>query len=418
MPGASARFEPFFTLLPSLSADREGGGGPPRHLPRPQPKCGVAPVPSRCRVAGNAVAPARRADRASAARADSAAPRRHAPPPRRPVAERRRAVGPHSAAVSPPRPTATDGRAVAQPPVASPPRQPRVAGQPAPVDRPAPLEPRAGDRPADDRAAGDRLSGIDKLLARRSRPSRRRRPSRRSRGRRQPAARSGRRTKAAEAQEAAAAKKAAEEEAAEAKKAGRQEGREEKKQREALGVAGTNWVQLAGGSNQDRMATEYKKLAAKARRCSSRGRLCHRGQGLFPPAGRPVRQQERRRRRSSTSLPRKASTALAGPALRRPDQDRETLPQMTLAPGPCRAPVTIARPGLRGRRSRPARPARRLPARPRPHRPFGRLPPPAPQDAGVRRARRRPFPGSPDPFDRGRADRPDDGADRSGSTRI
>ncbi len=31
-----------------------------------------------------------------------------------------------------------------------------------------------------------------------------------------------------------------------------------------LGVSGTNWVQLAGGGNQDRMANEYRKLAAKA----------------------------------------------------------------------------------------------------------------------------------------------------------
>ena len=31
-----------------------------------------------------------------------------------------------------------------------------------------------------------------------------------------------------------------------------------------LGVNGTNWVQLAGGSNQDRMSAEYRKLAAKA----------------------------------------------------------------------------------------------------------------------------------------------------------
>ncbi len=31
-----------------------------------------------------------------------------------------------------------------------------------------------------------------------------------------------------------------------------------------LGVSGTNWVQLAGGSNQDRMGAEYRKLAAKA----------------------------------------------------------------------------------------------------------------------------------------------------------
>lgn len=42
----------------------------------------------------------------------------------------------------------------------------------------------------------------------------------------------------------------------------------EMKAREAaaakLGVQGTNWVQLAGGSNQDRMGVEYRKLSAKA----------------------------------------------------------------------------------------------------------------------------------------------------------
>jgi len=31
-----------------------------------------------------------------------------------------------------------------------------------------------------------------------------------------------------------------------------------------LGVSGSNWVQLAGGSNQDRMGVEYKRIAAKA----------------------------------------------------------------------------------------------------------------------------------------------------------
>jgi tetratricopeptide (TPR) repeat protein len=56
------------------------------------------------------------------------------------------------------------------------------------------------------------------------------------------------------------AKKAAEEKKAEALAA------EKKAKAEAakLGVSGTNWVQLAGGSNQDRMSVEYKKLAAKA----------------------------------------------------------------------------------------------------------------------------------------------------------
>jgi cell division septation protein DedD len=31
----------------------------------------------------------------------------------------------------------------------------------------------------------------------------------------------------------------------------------------SLGVAGSTWVQLAGGSNEDRMAAEYKRIKAK-----------------------------------------------------------------------------------------------------------------------------------------------------------
>ena len=70
---------------------------------------------------------------------------------------------------------------------------------------------------------------------------------------------------------AAAAKKAAEKKAAD-KKLAEKKARDaklaaEKKEREEaakLGVKGTYWVQLAGGSNQDRMATEYKKLSGKA----------------------------------------------------------------------------------------------------------------------------------------------------------
>ena len=59
-------------------------------------------------------------------------------------------------------------------------------------------------------------------------------------------------------------------------------------------------------------------------------------------------------------------------------------------------------------RFRPARPARHLPARPRPNHPFGRLPAPAPQDAGVRRPRWRSLSGSADAQPRSRADRPHD----------
>jgi len=48
------------------------------------------------------------------------------------------------------------------------------------------------------------------------------------------------------------------------KKAKAEEDKKAKAEAAKLGVAGTTWVQLAGGSNEDRMATEYKKLAAKA----------------------------------------------------------------------------------------------------------------------------------------------------------
>ena len=67
--------------------------------------------------------------------------------------------------------------------------------------------------------------------------------------------------KAAKAAKAAADKKAAEKKAREEKLAAEKKAKEEAAK---LGVKGTYWVQLAGGSNQDRMATEYKKLAAKA----------------------------------------------------------------------------------------------------------------------------------------------------------
>ena len=63
------------------------------------------------------------------------------------------------------------------------------------------------------------------------------------------------------AAKAAAAKKAAEKKAREEKLAAEKKAREEAAR---LGVKGTYWVQLAGGSNQDRMASEYKKLSAKA----------------------------------------------------------------------------------------------------------------------------------------------------------
>ena len=69
------------------------------------------------------------------------------------------------------------------------------------------------------------------------------------------------------AKKAAADKKAAERKAADEKKKRDAKLAAEKKAREEaakLGVKGTYWVQLAGGSNQDRLSVEYGKLATQA----------------------------------------------------------------------------------------------------------------------------------------------------------
>jgi cell division septation protein DedD len=66
---------------------------------------------------------------------------------------------------------------------------------------------------------------------------------------------------------AAADKKAADRKAAEEKRKREEKLAAEKKAREEaakLGVKGTYWVQLAGGSNQDRLGQEYKQLSSKA----------------------------------------------------------------------------------------------------------------------------------------------------------
>ena len=57
--------------------------------------------------------------------------------------------------------------------------------------------------------------------------------------------------------------------------------RDSKKEREAIGVAGTNWVQLAGGANADRMGVEFRKLAAKSSALRKRGGNVTEGKDYF-----------------------------------------------------------------------------------------------------------------------------------------
>ena len=84
--------------------------------------------------------------------------------------------------------------------------------------------------------------------------------------------------KATKAAKAAADKKAAEKKAREEKLAAEKKAKEEAAK---LGVKGTYWVQLAGGSNQDRMSTEYKKLCAKAGKLLKSRSGYVTGQGYF-----------------------------------------------------------------------------------------------------------------------------------------
>jgi membrane protein involved in colicin uptake len=103
---------------------------------------------------------------------------------------------------------------------------------------------------------GGNLSGIDKLLATIAEAPPPPRPKLELD-----------RPDAASTKKAAADKKAAEKKAADEKRKRDAKLAAEKKAREEaakLGVKGTYWVQLAGGSNQDRLGLEYKRLASKA----------------------------------------------------------------------------------------------------------------------------------------------------------
>jgi hypothetical protein len=71
-------------------------------------------------------------------------------------------------------------------------------------------------------------------------------------------------------------KKAEAKKAEEAKKAA-----EAKADREAIGIAGTNWVQLAGGSNADRMGLEFRRLAAQSPALKKRGGAVTAGKDYF-----------------------------------------------------------------------------------------------------------------------------------------
>ncbi len=250
MPGGSARFAPFFSLLPHLSVQEKAAAV---HL-------GMFPDNAAAKVAA-----AQAAQRQPQVAARTAPPAMGGPAGPNPGASTTR-----PAASQPVRIASADPLPAAPQPGLSLPSQtappsPSVSLPSADSAAPAASDPAqeqlqpVTDDPARElseaEAAAGNLSGIDKLLATIAEAPPPSQPK-------------------VEAKKAdtATAKKAADKKAADKKAAAEKKAREEtlaaeKKSREEaakLGVKGTYWVQLAGGSNQDRMTTEYRRLSARA----------------------------------------------------------------------------------------------------------------------------------------------------------
>ncbi len=257
MPGGSARFAPFFTYLPYLSVQEKAAAV---HL-------GMFPDNAAERVAQLQAAPAQQ------------------PPPTQQLARTRQVPAPDQVAIkSTPRlgderVQAGAGAGSAQP-AASSDEPVRLASNEAASDTvpgfTLPSQTAASSftlpsasasiaQPSASQQAGveppanpaDNLSGIDKLLqtmAEAPPPPPAPKPKVERTNDREAASKK-------EADRKAAERKAAEKKARDAKLAAEKKAREEAAR---LGVKGTYWVQLAGGSNQDRMGSEYRKLSAKA----------------------------------------------------------------------------------------------------------------------------------------------------------
>ena len=281
MPGTSARFEPFFRYLPNLSVTEKAAAV---HL-------GIFPDNPAERVA---MAQAQQPVQAPPPAVKSSPPLKvaaNSPPPapqvRRPAPvsnmELAGRIPPRSA-----RATRTEGRqeTPATPPSSAPSftlpstkvasaspsfNMPSASGAAPTAISEAPVEDKAVAEAlesglveaepetapalaaAEENAGEGNLTGIDKLLATLAEAPPPPEPKIETKKAATPAADRAART--------AAAKKAAEKKAREEKLAAEKKAKEEAAK---LGVKGTHWVQLAGGSNQDRMAAEYRKLSAKA----------------------------------------------------------------------------------------------------------------------------------------------------------
>lgn len=281
MPGSGSRMGGFFRLLPSLNATQKAAAV---HL-------GIFPDPSEIRVAS--VSP-------RLTPVVSNPPRTVVPPVGQPVPVPRFDPKSSRSTVNPiPLAPTPQQVPVVVPPVSAPPTvQPAFSAPVAtsPASPPAAGEPIKFALPSQSTAAPaitpqvsniavptDRLSGIDRLLAQAEElpvP-----PAPRPRFERSinvASTDNATLTKAAERKKAADAKKIDLTKAAAAKKGVEAKAAaEEKKTRDAIGLAGTNWVQLAGGAHADRMDVEFRRLSAKSSTLKKNGGAVTAGKDYF-----------------------------------------------------------------------------------------------------------------------------------------
>lgn len=262
MPGGSTRFAPFFTYLPHLSVPEKAAAVHLGIFPD-NAAAKVAAARAATQTAANAAAPPAQGGPENPD--TNAFATKPAAPVKQPVRVAASEVPPApKPSFSLPSQSASASPSFSLPSAPSaPPTETNVAqSKPEPITaEPALAE--AEQDPAralsEAEAAGGNLSGIDKLLATIAEAPPPPQPKLELEKPDPAAARAAADKKAADKK--AAAKKAAEKKARDEKLAAEKKAREEAAR---LGVKGTYWVQLAGGSNQDRMAAEYKKLSAKA----------------------------------------------------------------------------------------------------------------------------------------------------------
>ncbi|MFL6723300.1 MAG: SPOR domain-containing protein [Sphingomicrobium sp.] len=267
MPGGSARFAPFFRYLPQLSVQEKAAAV---HL-------GIFPDNAAARVAANqaaqqapqvaarAAAPAQRGPTAPAAGPAAGKRAIQQTPPVR-MATREPTPQPPKPSFSLPSQSGSASPSFSLPSASSAvPTETQMAEVEPSASEPDPAPAAVEEDPtramSEAEASGGNLSGIDKLLATIAEAPPPPQPKLELTKPEVPA--SGKKA----ADKKAADKKAADKKAAAERKAKEEKLAAEKKAREEaarLGVKGTYWVQLAGGSNQDRMVTEYKKLSGQA----------------------------------------------------------------------------------------------------------------------------------------------------------